>query len=265
MLRALIAVSLVAGLWASSPCNTDGASCRPWNNHYPCAINDRITIKVMFDSLTADVGEADYTTYGFCPLVDQLSAYAIQGAANNSLVDHSAATPAFATSFNAQGFNTTLGIYGMGSTNNTQIPDISAFSRAIYAMNISDCASDEIAIATFLVLNITLLKGIFGYREDQLAQFVGFESTCSGGYCLFGDTTHKCIGNGVTANCAKCYNATGAQYARINIWASYYGTDKGGFALQSGQSNPINFRQFAASSAYDTIAGDLTNQASNDF
>ena len=223
----------------------------------PCSVGDNINVKVMADVNPAAVDQypynnISYVTYGFCPVVDDLEALHVKGFVNDTMLND---TGIF-------GSNTTvyLRMYGLGSSSSVQLPvDTDAASAVLAQAGI--CGDGEIAIVNFLVLNITMKDGLIHYRDNLTPLFTGFQSTCQGGVCLFGPagSQHPCIGNGQSSNCAQCYaNTTNLQNFTVSIWTSFYGTDKDGTPFTSGEDNPLNFRQFALDSAYDSIANDVS-------
>ena len=105
------------------------------------------------------------------------------------------------------------------------------------------------AVVETLVLNISLLNGLFRYQDGYPQPAgVGFSPTCDDlNRCML-DTTQVCIGDvDGRMNCARClydldlYNATEMVNQRLQVWLAYYGTDARGRQLRSGASSPMNF------------------------
>ena len=121
------------------------------------------------------------------------------------------------------------------------------------------------AFADMLVFNVTLHRGAFHVlpRGNVLVKVgTGFQRTCDdAGVCMF-DPTLPCIGgsgaNGAGGLCARCL--TKAEVARGRglhpaIFVAYYGTDRHGKYLQSGNKNPINFRKYSLGGVYTILVG----------
>jgi hypothetical protein len=238
--------------------------CKPWHPSMPCDIGKQMVTKIMADVNPAYVDETpyngtSYVTYGFCQEVDELQALHISGFINDTMLSDTGSFGPNATAY--------LRMYGLGAAANgppaviPQFPGDTDSSTAVLAWADPTVCPGGIAVANFLVLNITLKDGFIHYRDNGSPLFTGFQSTCSGGVCLFGPSgpEYPCIGNGQSSNCARClYNTTNLQNLTVSVWVSYYGTDASGTPMTSGQENPLNFREFAMNSAYDSLANDVS-------
>eukprot|EP00388_Colpodella_angusta_P000420 GDKJ01001507.1.p1 GENE.GDKJ01001507.1~~GDKJ01001507.1.p1 ORF type:complete len:223 (-),score=10.41 GDKJ01001507.1:48-671(-) len=191
-------------------------------------------------------------SFPFCPNADELQAFSLN-------------STAFWGGLASAPNNASLGVYGMGGLPAEQMPTPDMDSSVLALTRHPSCSNgngtDLFAVATFLVLNITMTKGSYYYTPAESVQPIqsGFVPTCSGGVCQF-DADAMCIGVGGMQNCAKCVKTDSdmAQW-KLNIWTSYYGTDVNGKRFLSGSSNPLNFRQYAT----DALWGDLRNDISN--
>lgn len=230
----------------------DGSSCTPYGGggNYSgraCAIGKRMNL--VFGVKTFGGVEQ---SFAFCPKTDQLQAFALN---NTGFWNTIAKAPE----------NATIGVYGMGGAPMEQMPTPEMDGSVLAFTRHPSCndgnGTNYFAAATFLVLNITMTKGSYYYTPADSVQPIqsGFVPTCNSGVCEF-DSDALCIGVGRMQNCAKCVR-TDAEMTqwRLNIWASYYGTDVNGKRFLSGGSNPLNFRQFAT----DSLWGNLRNEIAN--
>eukprot|EP01062_Namystynia_karyoxenos_P021166 TRINITY_DN18032_c0_g1_i1.p1 TRINITY_DN18032_c0_g1~~TRINITY_DN18032_c0_g1_i1.p1 ORF type:complete len:459 (+),score=109.84 TRINITY_DN18032_c0_g1_i1:101-1477(+) len=197
-----------------------------------------------------------YKTHIYCPKVDNFQQFKLTDSAK------------ILQSLPNTGRQITVMAYGHGNSSADLLPDAVRFpaypmnSRAvIYEASHEGCPDYGPAIASFLLYNVTLRTGSFGYKNKQPIG-TGFISTCDGPgkQCIF-DSKSVCIGKNGTQqyNCAKCLKEEmkkdGVKIADldVNIMVTYYGTDKDKKTLTSGSSNPLNFREFADADVYEDV------------
>lgn len=248
---ALMALAVVA-FDPNNQCR-QGVACQPWNPASRCEINGRMELQFLLQQWPGNDNVLDEVAYSFCPVVDQLQAYKLNNTGNNlnlgnAFIDFPTVGPRVNETF--------LRVYGQGAAPNYTHPDDRSWSRVTYA-SANGCPGDQIAVVSYLSLNFTMSKGDYLYPTDSNNSQpinVGFAPTCDwAGYCLFDDSS-ICIGAGNLRNCARCYTNATYVYAHTNIWASYYGTDDQGKPFTSGEDNPLNFKQYTVTSAYDVLA-----------
>jgi hypothetical protein len=195
-------------------------------------------------------------SYSFCPTVDQLQAFNLSESATWAAGDIAIQN---LTQLSNQSYLRFVGV----SNDATLVPtDASWGSALIYDGNVDSklCSSGK-AVASFLVLNITLNNGIYRTTStfSEPVQ-VGFQPTCTDdNVCLF-DPDLTCIGAAGKKNCATCVH----QYSdlvrdQVQVFASYYGTDANGRTLQSGSENPLNFRQLSADAVFAKVRDSITS------
>lgn len=271
---------------------TSKEACFPWQPKGPkCGRASKLNLRFVLDvapenwirSVDADLQNVTTTTatFAFCPLVDELQAFNLTGAIPlaamyDTLVEDPNAEPGTGAlvvqpefSVLLEGFNF-ISVFGMGDLDNIYYPNASGVSYGSAAIVFNEtidpdkqtsiCNDGEFGIVAFLVLNITLDKGLYKYYEEFPAPYgTGFAPTCDEfGICLFGPG-YKCFGEKGRQNCGKCLTPEKAMQARLQIWTSYYGTDAFGRKLRSGASNPLNFRQFSGGG----VQASMTNAYEN--
>ena len=248
-------------------------ACYPWDlgiGPY-CGRGNKINLRFTVDLAPENYYKAYNTTpptvmttasYGFCPVVDELQAFNLSAApilAGMQLDNTTSHTNVTSSRFSLNMTEAYVYAYGFGGIDSVLFPNSSTSTGAVQiAANLSSC--NGILLTTFLVLAVTLDKGKFKYTSDQLNPLGSqFQSTCTGGVCSM-DSKQKCIGNGLTSNCAKCFtNPADLANATVQIWVSYYGTDTTGRTLLSGSNNPLNFQQFSQSGVWNNLQTSFGN------
>ena len=228
-------------------CQSD-LGCQPWVGGRACQIGQQMDIRLFVNV----PNQTNPTVFSFCPYVDQLQAYQLNGT-GSSFSDGTTFT-VFNRSY--------LSVYGQGSLiADRTMPQDGDFSRIVYADEHACGNSSHVAVVTYAMVNFTMVGGYYQYpyapnQTRAMPINVGFTPTCSGGSCLF-DSAQICIGPSNLQNCAKCYSPNTIEIAQTHVWASYYGTDSAGAAFTSGQDNPLNFQQFSTNGVYSTVANAL--------
>jgi hypothetical protein len=239
-----------------------------------CTRGNSINLRFFMDAIpgyeNSTVESVDFNnrtiTYGFCPRVDELQAFNLTSAPTYSAID-----PLNNASIAANIPDTYVSVYGFGESMSAAIPSNTSSSRVMIAKNgTSYCTGDAVLLVDFLVLQISMSNGAFTYpgavapRENVTdgvsvqPQGVGFQPTCSADSVCQLDATYHCIGEVGYQNCAKCYSdPLELSNKTVQIWVSYYGTDNNGRRMLSGGNNPLNFRQYAGASVYNTLSNSL--------
>jgi len=233
--------------------------CEPWYQSPACTVGQ--TMKVIF---TIDVapenanvaGTNNTVAYSFCPKVDQLQAFSLNGSsalAGGNLVN---------STLSATANQSYLHLLGATGNAGTEIPVQASYGAALIfatGLDTSMCQSG-MAVASMLVLNFTMTDGMYRMTSSFGAPIqVGFMPTCTdSNNCAMGGTV--CLGLPGFKNCGTCVNSFADLEANpIQVFASYYGTDSNGRTLTSGTENPLNFRALAADSVFNTVKNSVSN------
>lgn len=212
---------------------------------------------------TAGSSSAAETLFGisrpfyFCPVVDELQAFKLNQSARLVALNRDGVT------FSNYPRTANLTVIGMQyKTNPSIIPELWQDSTVtVYEANSSACGGTGAAVATFLVLNITVNQGVYTYGSGAEAQPIGagFTPTCVDDNCLTNPSA-VCIGPKGRKNCATCYSRPSDVGATdsLTIWASYYGTDSNGRVMTSGGSNPLAFTQFSATPIFKSVSDEIS-------
>eukprot|EP01060_Flectonema_neradi_P035323 TRINITY_DN6473_c0_g1_i1.p1 TRINITY_DN6473_c0_g1~~TRINITY_DN6473_c0_g1_i1.p1 ORF type:complete len:278 (+),score=42.27 TRINITY_DN6473_c0_g1_i1:78-911(+) len=247
--------------------------CRPWAD-MSCARGDSMDVVFAFGAFSdmcnnsascgtnpASIGTSGtcigkqvctgYKTHAYCGKVDKFSSFTLQN------------------SFSVLGQSSNEGptryldiaMYGSGGAGEHLPYENMTTRTAIADFTHPDC-NNTLAIANFLIYNITLDSGNYKYKHNAPSGN-GFVPTCSSsGTCDF-DTGSVCITNpnyGDKGNCGVCAKDVPRDQNSTNdvrVLVSYYGTDSNGRAMLSGSSNPLNFRQFAVTDVASKIGKDV--------
>eukprot|EP00758_Cryptobia_borreli_P003573 Tbor_TRINITY_DN3839_c0_g1::TRINITY_DN3839_c0_g1_i1::g.5677::m.5677 len=244
-------------------------ACYPFDNKngQSCTKGDRINLRFGIDmapenKYTSRGVENTQGTYASCPIVDELQAFSLNNAGMYSSL---ALPPKLPTKVNetislpfTKSPDAWLRAYGFGGSDNIIIPNASTSTGAVLIMTKDGgCPKGQVAFVRFLILSVTMKLGRFVYTDQQNQPLgVGFTPTCDSNTCLL-DGSLRCIGPSDRKNCAVCMTPSEVFYTNIQVWASYDGTDGGGRQFTSGASNPLNFRAFAGSGVYNTVASSL--------
>jgi hypothetical protein len=229
-------------------------------------------------------GTRHYVSYAFCPGIDTLQAFNLT----------SAGLIAGTTTNSADGKLTLtagdawLRVYGLGTSNFVTVPQKNESEGAVQIVgtckarslsfvrnnvNADDsAASDLVAIVPFLILNITMQNGRFRYYTDYpQPSGVGFVPSCETtqgiDVCVL-DPGMSCLGPPGRSNCAICYaesDVNSMANTNIQVWTSYYGTDRIGRQLRSGTNNPLNFRAFGGGTLYSSFTASLDKVKSGEW
>lgn len=271
---AVLCVSVAVAASDDNACKA-GTACKPWSvSGKACGRGGRMNLRFAVDVAAENYNHsADnvfngtnrwHVSYAFCPVVDQLQTFSF---------NYSAVWAASTFRYNSTGHRTLhftnisntsyLRAYGMGEFGMPdQFPPNDYDSSAVLFQRDSECQSG-ISIATFMVLNITMTNGKYRHVKGfhQGVQ-VGFSPSCdSSDKCMFG--SHRCVGPKGRKNCGQCIDQPDDLIkTQTSVWTSYYGTDKSGRRLMSGSDNPLNFRQFATTDAYNSVSGKVGDSIS---
>ncbi|AAZ11984.1 hypothetical protein, conserved [Trypanosoma brucei brucei TREU927] len=204
---------------------TSGSACQPWDGGKPCNGAQRMDLRVG----VRDSASGNISALGFCPIVDEVQAFRLTGLFP-SLVNKTV------------GSSYTISVYGQGESGN-RTGDLS--NSVLYATTSDKCKSDSLAVAKFLILNLSMKQGLYTYAGNaSYPTDTGFFPTCERNQCLLSSDAF-CIGNGVNNNCASCVEKGSLGKAETTVWASYYGSAAGGVLFRSGDYNPKNFHAFS--------------------
>ncbi|KAG8348527.1 hypothetical protein TRVL_00616 [Trypanosoma vivax] len=249
-------------------CDSDVA-CFPWDEKEDkaCVRAKRINLRFMLD--TADQSKS-YAVYAFCPVVNELELFVLRGGpAIVALTDHNKASGVLPEKLT----NKYLSVYGFGGLESKLFPKRGVSAGAVVAAvdGSSLCGtSPSVAIANTLRLNIGVKKGLFNYEVETSGNesnttsnhtegveppMVGFSPTCDEqDRCIF-DASSVCIGSQPgKKNCASCHTSSSSVLdAQLRVWVSYHGTDRDGYPMLSGGSDPLMYRRFAGLQFFSSI------------
>ncbi|KAG5472515.1 hypothetical protein LSCM1_03916 [Leishmania martiniquensis] len=148
--------------------------CRPYEKIGPaCLRNRRMNLRFILDTAKENnftVGSTlhNVATYGFCPVVDQLSSFTLTGAPflASSYITKDEASGSVTRHLSLGMKPRYLSVYGFGTSNSTAYPE-KGFSRGtvLVAVNGSHFTgvSNSVGIVTILSLEIGLHSGLFNY------------------------------------------------------------------------------------------------------
>lgn len=254
--------------------------CKPWLQNPACAIGDPMKLRLILDTTLENqefklkgmnqTNSSDgakipqwQVGWGFCPTVDQLQAFQLTDSARwvaGSFKEPGAVTADKGTKY--------LRVFGaVGLTTKGLIPP-NEFDSAVVISDPSAAANTcnggkGVLIADFLVLNFTMDNGVYRMVSsfEQSVQ-VGFKPTCDDTGCMV-DPSKGCIGPPGRQNCASCVSsAEDFDNRPIQVFAAYYGKDSEGRRMQSGASNPLNFRKMAETGVFSAVQSDLMSAVS---
>ena len=202
--------------------------------------------------------------YASCPVVDELQAINLTNSGRYiaTIVGNTSDVNATIV-FSSNQSESWIKVYGFGGNDDIGEPNITTSDGAamVYQNETRNlCTGETRPFADFLVLTVTMSKGKFVYSSSHNQPYgVGFSPTCdSGDTCLL-DNTQVCIGKTGSKNCAKCLTAAEIATTNVLVWVSYEGTDRDSRPLQSGGSNPLNFRKYAGTSVFDSVSKGVQN------
>lgn len=265
LLALLLAVQVVVRA-EDNDCNL-GLACQPWNPLTKCKREARMDSKFLVDHWPSNYVEVvQQAVYSFCPVIDQAQAFYLVNSSDHAMNAFNDTYSLNTTYITANGFSAYPNVTTPTSDN----------SRVVFAHYVQDpktdsivtgCAEGQVAVATFLMLNYTMSNGDFQYdlgvnMTSAAPINSGFMPTCDAqNVCLFQNQNFgsACLGEGSAKNCARCLDSNTTVKLTTVVWGAYYGTDEGGRALTSGQSNPLNFKQFSATSTYENFANSVQN------
>ncbi|CAD2218142.1 hypothetical protein, conserved [Angomonas deanei] len=331
----VLVVLLTSGVFVADAAGKDcttARKCSPWGNA-SCLRKNPMDLRFMLDVSPENnykYGDATYTyaTYGFCPNVDELQAFSLNGA--GLLAAGRTVSGKYYLGDNVS--RRFLRVYGFGNLDSPLFPsDTNSSAAVLVAVNGSTLCGDlqSVAVVDTLILEVGLYRGHFNYFDVSTSKTVqinnpdfdiikcysttssvapssdssgssssssgeaapktnycdeylyttevttvtapaktGFVATCSYNdklgedECMFdSDDTHVCVGDGDgKKNCAKCiYSANAADLFNypIQIWTSYFGSDRKKHTLLSGGSNPMYYQNFAKKDMLNNIATQL--------
>ncbi|KEG14896.1 hypothetical protein DQ04_00271300 [Trypanosoma grayi] len=183
-------------------------------------------------------GSGTMGALGFCPIVDELQAFNLTGMGS-------------VLSSVQMGGNASLIVYGQGKASN---PTTEYSNETLYAEVSDKCKVGELAVVNFLLFRLSMTLGQYTYASNtSYPESAGFEPTCDKHDRCPYVSDSVCIGHSGSRNCARCYSAESLKSAQTIVWASYYGTDRGGKVFRSGESNPAQFQKFSIG-ALDAMA-----------
>ena len=267
MARLCSLVAAIALLGALAVAQCPGGGCQPGAG-VSCTRSDtwhyvNFKARTRYNSSSGWRLGDDAATYGFKPAVDQLQAFQLEyfllnianmmgtvvsNGANRSFVPDPANKPQEVAIILDNAGNVSLPSYPLVDHDTT-----------VTAAEISSvCGPDHVALAHFLVANVTMTDGVYKWAGADIPPIqVGFDPTCDGDSCLLG--SGKCIGRPGRKNCAKCvpFNEMLTNQHKINVWMAYYGTDSNGRSFKSGSENPLNFEEFAFDPVYSSVLNSI--------
>jgi hypothetical protein len=278
-------------------------ACVPWaaeKEHLPpCARRNRMPLSFMLDVAQEDnllqwdkqvcgintgPDTRHYVSYAFCPGIDTLQAFNLTSA---GLIAGTTTNPVDGKLTLTAG-DAWLRVYGLGTSNFVTVPQKNESEGAVqvigrckdrslpFATNTDPLTpgseSNLVAIVPFLILNITMQNGRFRYYTDYpQPSGVGFASTCETtqgiDVCLL-DSSMTCLGPPGRSNCAICYaesDVNSMANTNIQVWTSYFGTDRIGRQFRSGTNSPLNFREYAAGTLYTSMSASLQKVKSGEW
>jgi hypothetical protein len=265
------ALALTFSTAASQMCPQGG--CQPWAGSSCKKGTDYNLIFNIAPEVLSNGSRAlglNTIKFAYRPVVDQLQAFTLQDAPVNAssymgtIASNTTTLPFVPYTTTPDSINRTY-VYFQGAgevTDPNLFPLIDGDSSALFMELGGDgrtCPGNQIAIADFLVFNVTMTDGIFkwGSAGEPPIQ-VGFDPTCDGDSCLL-DANKKCMGlRAGRKNCARCINYDQlVGETKINVFLSYYGTDSSGRAFVSGAENPLKFEQFSFNPVFGTVFNDI--------
>ncbi|KAG5473285.1 hypothetical protein CUR178_03205 [Leishmania enriettii] len=149
------------------------ALCKPYEKMGPaCARNKRMNLRFVLqtareNNFTVGAEVHHVATYGFCPVVDQLSSFTLTGAPFLATSYTKNDTSGKVTNHLSLGMTPRyLSVYGFGASNSTHFPE-KGVSRGtvLVAINGSDFTGvvNSVGVVTMLSLEIGLNNGLFNY------------------------------------------------------------------------------------------------------
>jgi len=261
-LYALAAAIALGAVLAVAQCPNGG--CQPWAG-VPCARGDRwhyvnFKARTRFNTTEGWVLGSDAVTYGFKPTIDELQAFRLE----NFLINVSSMIGQVTNNGHNRSFTRatdstkpTEVALSLDNAGNVSLPSYPLVDHdtTVTVAEISDvCGEDHVAMAHFLVANVTMTDGVYKWAGASIPPIqVGFDPTCDGNSCLLGKGV--CIGRPGRKNCAKCvpFNEVMRSENKVNVWMAYYGSDSNGRSFRSGSENPLNFEQFAFDPVYNSV------------
>jgi hypothetical protein len=262
---AVIAATLALGaVLAVAQC--PGGGCQPWTG-VPCARSDQwhyvnFKARQRYNSTEGWMLSSDAATYGFKPSIDQLQAFRLEGFVHN--VSGWLGTTSFSGNFTPTVPTPTRPVevaITLDNAGNVSMPSYPLIDHdtTVTAAEVSDvCGPGHVALASFLVVNITMTDGVYKWAGSNIPPIqVGFDPTCKEGSCVLG--SGHCIGRPGRQNCAKCIPAVDVlnRAHKIDVWMAYYGSDSNGRSFRSGSENPLNFEEFAFDPVFNSVVDSI--------
>ncbi|KAK7195459.1 hypothetical protein NESM_000473100 [Novymonas esmeraldas] len=148
--------------------------CQPYSLQGPaCVRKKRINLRFMLETsretnFTVGTEVHHLATYGFCPVVDQLSSFTLPGAPFLSTSYSVTNTTSNVTTdhLSAGMFHRYLSVYGFGASNDTLYPQTNfSGGTVVVAMNGTGYSGvyASVAVVTMLSLEIGMHNGMFNY------------------------------------------------------------------------------------------------------
>ena len=280
----LLVAVMAAALAAAAPTTTTTAAprpivvsctrttaCYPWSTLGPsCLRAGRMNLRFWSSAAPENAqnvsGIATAVSdivYAFCPIVDELQAFNLTGFVQKAavLTNNGGLTWEFASTS-----KTYMSAIGFGNQTMRTLPPDGSDGKALVIHNTSEatsrCPLGQVGIVSFLVLNVSMSNGNFVYvAESAQPPGTGFVATCDSNDICLSDASQKCFGDTPGRRmCGQCYSDPNVVAGlTMQVWVSYYGTDKTGRKLRSGASNPMNFLKYSLTGVVSQVQDALKN------